>query len=113
MSTNQGIASTSSQGDVTVVEVHGDVDFSRSPELRQDLLRALESGPTKLVVDLSGVGYMDSSGVATLIEALQAQHRAGRKMLLCGLQPRVRGIFEIARLTSVFTIAADRRSAME
>lgn len=95
-----------------VLQVTGDVDFSNSPELRQALLSVLQPGPARLIVDLAGVSYMDSSGVATLVEALQVQRRHGRQVVLCGLQPKVKGIFEIARLNMVFTIAGDRRQAL-
>jgi anti-sigma B factor antagonist len=67
-------------------------------------MELLDAKPARLVLDLSRVPFMDSSGVATLIEALQLQRRAGSKLVLHGLQPKVRGIFEIARLDTVFTI---------
>ena len=71
----------------------------------------LKNKPAKLVLDLSGVPYMDSSGVATLVEALQTQRKAGNKLVLCSLQPKVRGIFEIARLNMVFDIVSDSAAA--
>ena len=54
---------------------------------------------------------MDSSGVATLVEALQVQRRKGRKLVLCGLQAKVRSIFEISRLDRVFQITEDAAAA--
>ncbi len=86
------------------VRVHGEIDYSRAPELRQALLEQLEAAPARLIVDLSDVPYMDSSGVATLVEALQVQRAKGHELVLCSLQPKVKGIFEIARLDSVFQI---------
>jgi anti-sigma B factor antagonist len=64
-----------------------------------------------MVVDLTGVQYMDSSGVAVLVEALQSQTRKGNKLVLCCLQPKVKGIFEIARLNMVFKIVDDVEAA--
>jgi anti-sigma B factor antagonist len=93
--------------DGVCVALAGEVDLSRSPELRSALLELVKTRPVRLVVDLSGVPYMDSSGVATLVEALQQQRRHQGKMVLCGLQPKVRSIFEIARLDMVFTIVED------
>ena len=90
--------------DGILVSIHGEIDFSRSPDLRSELLILLGKKPGRMVLDLSGVPYMDSSGVATLVEALQIQRKASSKLVLCGLQPKVRGIFEIARLNLVFTI---------
>ena len=91
--------------------VAGDIDLSRSPELRVSLLEIAKNKPKRLVIDLSGVPYMDSSGVATLVEALQVQRRHQGKLVLFGLQPKVQSIFEIARLTMVFTIVSDLETA--
>jgi anti-sigma B factor antagonist len=109
--TPDGISPVQRLEDGLAVGLHGDVDYSRSPEVRQQLLALLEQKPSRLVVDLTGVPYMDSSGVATLVEALQVQRRRGGKLVLCGLQPKVRGIFDIARLSTVFAITDDLEAA--
>jgi len=98
-------------GDGELVRLEGDIDFSRSPDLRQGLLKRMRNKPARLIIDLGGVPYMDSSGVATLVEALQAQRQAGGKLVLCNLQSKVRGIFEIAKLDMVFTITDDVEAA--
>ncbi|MCC7145998.1 MAG: STAS domain-containing protein [Phycisphaeraceae bacterium] len=97
--------------DGILVQLAGDIDFGKAPDLRVQLMQQLQTNPKRLIVDLSKVSYMDSSGVATLVEALQGSRQAGGKMVLCNLQPKVRGIFEIARLDQVFTIVADQKSA--
>ena len=90
----------------------GDIDLNGSPNLRQELKKAQAAKPQRLVIDLTGVPYMDSSGVATLVEAMQMARRSGSKLVLCGMQDRVRSIFEIARLDTVFTIVRDAGSAL-
>jgi len=91
----------------------GEVDFAKAPELRQALMSVIDSeSPQKLVLDLAGISYMDSSGVATLVEAMQAQRKAKHDMVLCGLQPRVKSVFEISRLDAVFTIVTTRDEAL-
>ena len=95
------------------VALAGEIDLSRSPVLRQGLMELVQARPVRLVGDLADVPYMDSSGVATLLEALQQQRRTGGRMILCGLQPKVRSIFEIARLDMVFTIVEDKEKAMQ
>ena len=105
------IRSTEPLPDGVMMALQGDVDLSRSPALRLELLNALDGKPKRLLVDLAEVSYMDSSGVATLVEALQHQRRSGGQMILCAMQPRVRSIFEIARLDSVFTIVDDTEQA--
>ena len=96
-----------------LVKVGGDIDFSRSPELRAELMGLLKQPVARLVIDLAGVPYMDSSGVAVLVEALQLQRKRNQKLVLCNMQPKVKGIFEIARLHTVFKIVDDRAAALE
>jgi anti-sigma B factor antagonist len=95
-----------------VLSPGGDIDLSRSPLLRVSLRQAQSSRPARMIVDLEHVDYMDSSGIATLVEALQNARRAGTTMVLCGMKERVRSIFEIARLDTVFTIVETRREAL-
>jgi len=89
----------------------GEIDLSRAPSLRHHLSTALDERPDRLIIDLSEVPYMDSSGVATFVEAMQLARKNGAKLILCGLQDRVRSIFEIARLDTVFTILNDTEEA--
>jgi anti-sigma B factor antagonist len=104
--------SSQKKGNAVVVYPTGDIDLTASPILRQELKKVQASRPARLVVDLSKVGYMDSSGVATLVEAMQVARRNGSKMILCALVDRVRSIFEIARLDTVFTIVPNEEAAL-
>jgi len=108
----QVIQSTEQLSDGVYVALTGEVDLSSSPTLRHELLRLAGQKPGRLVVDLADVPYMDSSGVATLVEAFQQQRKNGGRMVLCGLQPKVRSIFEIARLDMVFDIVDDKQAAL-
>lgn len=98
--------------DAIIVTPVGDIDLSRSPSLRHQITRAQSDRPERLVIDLTQVPYMDSSGVATLVEAMQVSRRSGGKLVLCGLQEKVRSIFEIARLDTVFVIVESCDDAM-
>lgn len=98
-------------GGMIVIKVEGDVDLSTSRELQGELRRAVGGQPPKLVVDLAGVPYMDSSGVATLVETMQLARRSETHLILASMKERVRSIFEIARLDSVFTIVDSVDSA--
>ncbi len=100
------------QGDAVVLSPVGDVDLTASSSFRAELKKTLEQRPARVVVDLTGVPYMDSSGVATLVEAMQVARRSKIKLVLCCLQDRVRSIFEIAKLDMVFTIVGDVGDAM-
>jgi len=91
-----------------VLKLKGDVDMSSSTEVRGALGSAFRSscGVRALFVDLSQVRYMDSSGIATLVEAMQTCLKQGTKLRLVDLSPAVRDVFELARLASVFEIFA-------
>jgi len=96
-----------------VLEVRGEVDMHSSPRVREAQIRLLKEGARRIVIDLSGVAYMDSSGIATLIEGLQWCRREGRDFRLVGLSPAVRDVFELARLADVFDIFSTRDAALK
>lgn len=104
---------TENRDGAAIVRPKGDVDLQRSPVLREHLKSVSDRKPSRLVVDLSEVSYMDSSGVATLVEAMQLARKGKYPLVLCCLQDRVKSIFEIARLDTVFEITPDIDSAMQ
>ncbi|MDD3518991.1 MAG: STAS domain-containing protein [Chromatiales bacterium] len=93
------------QGDVTVIALGGDVDLETSPKARELLLAAVKDS-RRVLVDLSGVSYIDSSGVATLVEALQTARKQRGELALAAVSESARRVFELARLDKVFTIHA-------
>ncbi|HYO11343.1 MAG TPA: anti-sigma factor antagonist [Tepidisphaeraceae bacterium] len=100
-------------GDAIVALVRGEIDLHNSPAVRQQLLRFIEQHkPKKLVLNLGEVPYMDSSAIAVLVEALQKMRKTGGKIYLTQLQPRVKGLLEIARLDTIFVIAKDEEEAL-
>ena len=101
------------EGGVVVVRPQGEVDLASSPQLRAKLTELIGGKPTRMILDLSQVSYMDSSGVATLVEAMQQCRRNSATLALAGLQARVRSVFEIARLDTVFDIQNDLESALK
>ena len=94
-----------SAGEV-VLELAGEIDLRTSPGLRSSFLNVLEHKSARVVVDLGGVNYVDSSGVGTIVEFKRKAMRDKTKVILVGLQPRVRSLFEITRLDKFFDIAA-------
>ena len=87
-----------------VLPLEGEVDLHVSPRVAASIATMIEKKPNRLVVDLSNVTYIDSSGLAVLIEGMQNVEAYGGKFVLAGLQDVVRPIFEIARLDQVFMI---------
>lgn len=102
----------SRQGDTIIIEARGDVDITGSPVLRDAIRGAQQAGPSRMVIDLAHVPYMDSSGLATLVEAMKNAKPAGTRLVLCSMHDKVRAIFEIARLDQYFTIVESRDQAL-
>jgi len=75
-----------------------------SPNLRTELLNLTKAKTKAGLVDLANVKYMDSSGVATLVEALQQVGKYGGKLKLANLREAVKDVFELSRLDKVFDI---------
>ena len=92
--------------------VEGNVDIATSPELRGELRLAVEQKRPRIVVDLAGVNFVDSSGLATLIEALQGTKRYDGALVLCALSSNVMGVFQLANLDNIFTIKETRAEAL-
>ena len=86
------------------IKVEGDVDLSSSPELRTAILKATPKGKGAVEVDLSGVPYMDSSGVATLVEGLKSAGRLCADFVLVSPSAAVMKVLQLSRLDSVFDI---------
>jgi anti-sigma B factor antagonist len=96
---------------VLVASLSGDVDLESSPRARE-LLLGLVRGGRSVLVDLSAVGYIDSSGVASLIEAFQLARRGGTSFALVSPTPSTLRVLELARLDRVFTIHATLADAL-
>jgi len=99
------VKSIETDSEQVIVKLKGDIDLTSSPEVRVAMREILSSKPKTVILDLEEVGYMDSSGVATLVEALQQIKKYDGQLTLKKLQPRVRSVFEIARLTEIFDIS--------
>ena len=93
-----------------VVALSGDVDLQTSPLVRQKLLECLEKNK-RLVADLGAVSYIDSSGVASLVEAFQVSRKKGSYFALASVSPTAMRVLSLARLDKVFTIHADVNAA--
>ncbi len=100
------------EGDTAILSPVGDIDINSQPILSAAIKQIqTDSGLVRLVIDLAGVGYMDSSGVATLVQALQTARKKSTKLVLAAPQPRVMTILQIARLDTVFRVVADVETA--
>ncbi len=87
-----------------VVELEGEIDLARSPELRRVLDVHAKSQTPALALDFRGVEFIDSSGLATIIEYCRKAHEFGGKYAIFGLRERVRTVFEIVRLNEILPL---------
>src|SRR5688572_21446758 len=98
-----------------VLTIEGEIDLARSPELRAVLHTYAKKKSRILVIDFGGVRYVDSSGLATLIEYVRLAQPFGGKFGLIQVSDRVRTIFDLVRLTEFFPIyptLAEARAAL-
>ncbi len=86
------------------IRVVGEVDLYSSPELRKAILKAVPSAEGGLAIDMAGVTYIDSSGVATLVEGLRSAREHGTGFVLVSPSPAVMQVLELARLDSIFEV---------
>ena len=89
----------------TIFDISGDIDLATSPQLRQALLRELrELKMPRVVLNLGAVRYIDSSGVASLVEGLKASRDVGSRLILFGLNKTVREVLQLSKLVRIFEI---------
>ena len=92
--------------------LEGEIDLHVSPEVAESLRTMIAKKPKRVVVDLTKVTYLDSSGLAVFIDAMQNVQEYCGKFALAGVQESVQHILEIARLDQVFQIFPDVDSAL-
>ena len=87
-----------------VLPLEGEIDLHVSPRVSEKLNEIIKPKPSRVVVDLSRVTYIDSSGLAVLISGMQDVEDYGGRFAIAGLQENVKTIFETARLDKVFLL---------
>lgn len=87
-----------------VVEISGEIDMHASPSLRRELMALIGRKTTPLLIDLKGVSYIDSSGIATFVEGLKGMMSFGGRLKLVSIPAGVMEIFNFSKLDRVFEI---------
>lgn len=105
------IIATREQSEATIVDVSGDVDMGTSPGLRKALMESLRATP-RLVINLGGVRYIDSSGIASLVEVLKEARNKQKRLVLFGLNTAVREVLQLTRLNKIFEIRETEEQAL-
>lgn len=106
-------AAVEHSGDIIVVSLHGDVDVSTEADARRDLYGAVQSHPAGVILDLSDVAFIDSTGLGVLIGMLRRLNAHDVPLALVVTGAGIARIFSITRLDQVFpitgSVAAARR----
>ena len=98
---------TRSQGDHTVISVAGEIDLYTAPKLQAELAAALTADPARLIVDMSGVDFCDSTGINVLLAAHRHARERGGELQLAGPGSATRKVLQVTGLESVFTVLDD------
>ncbi|HUX10703.1 MAG TPA: STAS domain-containing protein [Terriglobia bacterium] len=105
-------AQTRQQSGVTIVDVSGDIDMGTSPGLRKMLMESLKR-TSRLVLNLREVRYIDSSGIASLVEVLMKARNMKKQLVLFGLNKAVQEVLQLTRLTTIFEIRETEEEALQ
>ena len=96
---------------LTVCHVEGEIDINTAPEIKKAFDKLICKKEPKIVVNFTRVTYVDSSGLATLVEILKNMRSYGGRMRLTNLSPKIKGLFEITKLEKLFEIMVDENDA--
>jgi len=88
-----------------VVPIHGHVNVDTSSEMRRAIALALRAVPSIVTIDFSNVTYIDTSGLATLLEASRIAHRQGTRLVVEGLRAQPRELFHFSQIDRLLDIA--------
>jgi anti-sigma B factor antagonist len=101
------------EGDVTVVDVDGQLIVGNRQELKHKVLEELEKGERKFLVDFTNTGYIDSSGLGVLVSLSKKIREQGGDLRLASLNEDLRTLFELTKLDTLFRIADSREAGLE
>jgi anti-sigma B factor antagonist len=107
------ISDADAGADRTVVDVTGEIDMETGPSFQRGLLRAIGAGRGGLIIDLSQASFMDSTALTSLVNTFDQLRSDGTALAIVAGDPRVRAIFDVARLERDFQIYDTRRDALE
>lgn len=95
------------QDGCAVLRVTGDVDLFTAPQMREALQQMVAQGQRRLVIDLSGVGFLDSTGLGVMVGVLKRVREVGGDLVLVGPQRPVRRVLAVTGLDKIFAVYTD------
>lgn len=93
------------RGEFAIVAPQGEIAYTEATVFRTAMKKVTDGKPARIIVDLARVDYMNTPGLAVLVEALQSARKSKTKLVLCNINPKVKAILQIARLNTVFEMA--------
>ena len=102
----------SGQPGVAVLDAHGEIDVATSPDLQEMLVELVGRGPELLIVNLTDVSFIDSTGLGVLVGAVRDVRAAGGELRLVVTQPHIIKLLELTGLDEVFTILSNTKDAV-
>ncbi len=106
------IQSERTDNGIAIITVAGELDLYTAPRLKENLLAALEDGVLKIVIDMTGVHFIDSSALGVLIGGVKRLKPKDGRLVLVSIDENVNWIFQITGLNSVFDIFSSRDDAI-
>ncbi|MBP7056245.1 MAG: STAS domain-containing protein [Candidatus Omnitrophica bacterium] len=100
------------KSNLTVCHVDGEININSSPDIKKAFDKLISKKIPKIVINLSQVTYVDSSGLATLVEILKNMKSYGGKLRLTNLSVKIKSLFEITKLDKLFDIMAEEADAI-
>ena len=97
---------------LSVFHVEGEIDINSAPAIKKSFDKLLSSKTPKVIINLSKVTYVDSSGLATMVEILKNMRSYGGRLRLTNLSAKIKSLFEITKLEKLFEIMADEAEAI-
>ena len=98
---------------VTVLVINGDIDLNSSPTMRQKFDELIKKNINKIIVNFQDVSYIDSSGLATVIEMLQRLKKNQGQLRLSNLSEKIKNLFEITKIDKLFQMYSDEEEALK
>lgn len=102
----------SERNGVSICRIDGEIDINSAVEVKRAIDRLIRDKKPKIVINMDKVAYIDSSGLATLVELLKNFRKYGGKLKLSGLSEKVKSLFEITKLEKLFDIAQSEEEAV-
>lgn len=100
-------------GLVSIIDLQGEINATLEEALKSAYAEAIGPNPSAILLNLSDVEYITSTGMAILVGLLAQAHQANRRLAACGLSEHYREVFQITRMTDFMEIFTDEASALK